>query len=169
MQDVLTGAGSGGGPRVSAFDGATMVATGVLNRFIDFFAMELNLRNGVFVAGGDMNNDGFDDIVVGAGAGGGPRVAVFDSRSVIARPGSPDLLYNFFAGNVNSRAGIRVAVKNVDGDGTADIVTGEGFGRESRVRSFSGAKFSAPLTPTEIDNSFIVFNDLSSLNGAWVG
>ena len=36
-------------------------------------------------------------------------------------------------------------------------------------RVFSGAKFSSPLTPTEIDNSFIVFNDVSSLNGAWVG
>lgn len=168
VQDVLTGAGSGGGPRVSAFSGVG-INGGLLTRFIDFFAMELNLRNGVFVAGGDMNNDGVDDIIVGAGAGGGPRVAVFESLSVATRPAAPDLLYNFFAGNVNSRAGIRVAVKNVDGDPVADIVTGEGFGKESRVRSFSGAKFASPLTPTEIPNTFVVFDDLTSLNGAWVG
>ncbi len=167
--DVLTGAGSGGGPRVSVFSGASIAASGSLNRYIDFFAMELNLRDGVFVAGGDYNNDGIDDILVGAGAGGGPRVRVFESKSVRVRPAAPDLLYDFFTGDINGRAGVRVTAKNVDGDGTTDIVTGNGAGSESRIRTFSGAKLSGPLTPTEIENSFVLFNDLTSLNGAWVG
>lgn len=167
--DVITGAGAGGGPRVSAFSGASIAATGALVRFVDFFAMEINLRNGVYVAAGDMNSDGIDDIVVGAGAGGGPRVAVFESQSVIARPGSPDLIFNFFAGNTNDRSGVRVAVKNVDGDAVSDIVTGAGNGRESRIRTFAGGRLAATLTPAEINNTFVVFDDVNSSNGAWVG
>jgi hypothetical protein len=168
VNDVVTGAGQGGGPRVSGFNGAD-IRNGNLNRFVDFFAMELNLRNGVTVAVEDMDNDGFDDIITGAGAGGAPRVRVFEAESAIARPAAPDLLYDFFAGSIDSRSGIRVSVKNVDGDDIADIVTGEGFGRESRVRTFAGAKFAAPLTPTEISNTFVVFDDLTSFNGSWVG
>ena len=33
---------------------------------------------------------------------------------------------NFFAGDVNSRDGIRVAEKNLDGDARADLVVGAG-------------------------------------------
>jgi len=167
--DVLTGAGEGGGPRVSAYDGRILGTTGKLSKFIDFFAFDNSLRNGVFVGGGDLNNDVFDDIVVGAGPGGGPRVTVFESQSVVSRPQSPDKILDFFAGSTGSRAGIRVAVKNVDGDGVSDIITGEGFGRESRFRSFSGGKLDGSGNPTEIDNSFIVFDDVNSRNGAWVG
>jgi len=85
-------------------------------------------------------------------------------------PCRTDLLYDFFAGNPNSRSGIRVAAKE------------HRWRRHRRHRPpakvtaanpafapSSGAKFSAPLTPTEIDNTFIVFNDTTSLNGAWVG
>ncbi|CAN5173096.1 hypothetical protein BH11PLA2_BH11PLA2_48940 [soil metagenome] len=166
--DVLTGAGSGGGPRVSAFNGVYLRA-GTLNRIIDFFAMELSLRNGVFVAAGDFNNDGIDDIVTGSGAGGAPRVRVFDTTSLLSPGAKPVLLDDFFAGNTANRDGIRVSVKNVDGDARPDLVTSEGLSKSSRIRSFSGASFSAPLTPTEIDNSFLDFDNLTSFNGALVG
>jgi hypothetical protein len=142
-----------------------------LVRIADFFAMDLNLRNGVFVSTGDMNNDGRADVVVGAGEGGAPRVRVF--TTVASTPVIPTnqqtVLYDFYAGNPESRSGIRVTTKRVNTDKFTDIVTGEGTGREARVRTVSGGILSAPGTPTEIGNNFIVFSDLNAQFGAYVG
>ena len=46
---------------------------------------------------------------------------------------------NFFvAGNDADRGGVRLAVKDADGDGRADVVAGSGEGSASRVRIYSG-------------------------------
>ena len=53
-------------------------------------------------------------------------------------------LANFFAGDTADRGGVRVAAKDLDGDGFADIVTGSGEGAGSRVTAYVGAQ-----TPVE--------------------
>lgn len=50
---------------------------------------------GVYIAAGDTNNDGLDDIIVGAGATGGPRVTVYAGTPTGVNTASP--LNNFFA------------------------------------------------------------------------
>ena len=57
-------------------------------------------------------------------------------------------LANFFGGDVNSRGGIRVAVKNLDGDNRADLVVGSGAGAGSRVTGYLGKNIAASGTPT---------------------
>src|SRR5688500_7413456 len=57
---------------------------------------------GISVAAGDVNNDGFADIIAGARAGGGPQVLVFSGRD-----GS--ILHNFMAFGEGFRGGISVA------------------------------------------------------------
>src|SRR5687768_5184989 len=69
------GGGPGGPPRVQVFDASTGAIVG------DFLAYEATFTGGVNAAVGDVNNDGFSDLVVGAGVGGGPRVRVFDGRA----------------------------------------------------------------------------------------
>jgi uncharacterized repeat protein (TIGR01451 family) len=125
IADIVTGAGSGGGPHVKVFDGVT----GAVIR--EFFAYAASFLGGVFVGVGDINNDGFGDIITGAGAGGGPHVTV-----VSGKDGS--LLRSFFAYDANFNGGVRVAGGDVSGDFFDDIVTGAGPGGGPHVQAFSG-------------------------------
>ena len=61
--------------------------------------------------------------------------------------GQQTVLANFFAGDVNSRGGVRVAVKNLDGDARADIVVGAGAGAGSRVTAYAGKSIGAGTPP----------------------
>ena len=123
--DVITGAGAGGGPHVKVFDGANG------SELRSFYAYDAGFTGGVFVAAGDVNGDGKADIITGAGAGAGPQVKVFDGTT-----GSESR--SFFAGAAGFTGGVRVAAGDVDGDGKADIITGEGTGG-GVVRVYSGA------------------------------
>ena len=104
---------------------------------------------------GDVNGDGFADIVVGAGAGGGPDVRVYSG----ANPAI--LLRDFFAYNTNFTGGVRLAVSDVDGDGFADIITAPGAGGAPDLRVFDVA------TLARLDE-FMAY-DPSFLGGVFVG
>ncbi len=142
--DLVVVAGFGGGPRVAAFDGKSLGGTPV-KLFGDFFAFEQTLRNGIFVTAGDVNGDGFADLIAGGGPGGGPRVLIFDGKNLLSNVQAP--IANFFAGDANSRGGIRLAVKDLDGDNRADLVVGAGTGAGSRITGYLGANIGAAGTP----------------------
>src|SRR5207253_4878422 len=102
---------------VRVFDGRTgRPLHGVLGDFTPFAG-----HGGVFVAAGDVNGDGFDDVVVGADAGQAPVVEVVSGAT-------GHLLDRFLAASPQFRGGIRVAASDVNGDGKADIITGLGAG-----------------------------------------
>ncbi len=145
VADLIVVAGFGGGPRVAGFDGKSLSTTPV-KIFGDFFAFEQALRNGIFVTAGDLNGDGFADLIAGGGPGGGPRVLAFDGKSLLTN--TQTNLANFFGGNVDSRGGIRVAVKDLDGDARADLVVGSGAAAGSRVTGYLGKNITASGTPT---------------------
>ncbi len=127
VDDIITGAGAGGGPRVVAInyaDGKVLA---------DFFAFESAFRGGVTIASADVNKDGFDDYIVGTGVGGAPRVTVYSGKDPTVQ------LANFFAFDSSFRNGVNVAGADLDGDGTADIVVGAGAGGAPHVRVVSVA------------------------------
>ncbi len=140
--DLLVAAGFGGGPRVAGFDGRTIAAGSPANLFPDFFAFETALRNGVFLTAGDIDGDGLAEVIAGGGPGGGPRVSAFGGRALVQQ-GQAVRQADFFAGDTSNRGGIRVAVKDLDGDGKADLVTGSGAGAGSRVTAYTGRTLAA--------------------------
>jgi hypothetical protein len=121
LDDIIVGAGPGGGPHVRVFDGDTA------RLLTEFMAFEPAFRGGVFVASGDLNRDGFDDVIVGAGTGGGPRVTAVDSQT-------EENLVDFFPFEVVFRGGVRVASADVTGDGIDDLITAAGPGGGPRVQ-----------------------------------
>ncbi|MFL5340631.1 MAG: FG-GAP-like repeat-containing protein [Gemmataceae bacterium] len=125
VDDIIAAAGPGGGPHVVVFDGAT----GAVIR--SFFAYDPSFTGGVFLASGDVNSDFYDDIITGAGAGGGPNVKAFSGRD-------GTLLKSFFAYSPAFTGGVSVGVGDFNHDTFTDIITGAGPSGGPHVKVFSG-------------------------------
>ncbi|MDX1608268.1 MAG: VCBS repeat domain-containing M23 family metallopeptidase [Candidatus Spechtbacterales bacterium] len=125
IDEIITGAGPGGGPHVKIFN-----ADGTPYQVEGFFAYIPEFTGGVNVAAADIDNDGRDEIITGAGPGGGPHVRVFDSD------GTP-LGDGFFAYGAEFRGGVDVSAS--DGSSSQDgfIITGAGPGGGPHVKIFN--------------------------------
>jgi hypothetical protein len=107
--DIITGAGAGGGPHVRVFSGQDGA---VLH---EFFAYDPQFQGGVNVTSGDVDRDGFVDIITGAGPGGGPHVRGF--RGIDGAE-----LSGFFAFDETSRGGVSVAATRRDPELRDDVI-----------------------------------------------
>ncbi len=174
--DLSVAAGFGGGPRVALYGGATVLG-GMPTRLVaDFFAFDgsdaVNLRNGAFVASGDVDGDGFAELVFGGGPGGAPRVfalggALVSAGNVAGAQAAP--VANFFvAGNSADRGGVRVAVADLDGDHRADVLAGSGENRAAGLRAYLGANVTGPAEPATFQDVSL-FGGLSLTGGVFVG
>lgn len=77
-------------------------------------AFETSFKGGISIAGGDVDNDGKDEIVVGAGPGKDPIIRVFDQMGNLEK--------EFTAYSSFSKPGIQVETLDVDFNGVEDIV-----------------------------------------------
>ncbi|CAN5275471.1 hypothetical protein BH11PLA2_BH11PLA2_31310 [soil metagenome] len=149
--DLIWAAGAGGGPRVATFDGK-MLDNGS-NVFFkltgDFFVLSTSLRDGAYLAGGDVNGDGIGDVIAGGGSGAPPQVVGFSGATLIQNNFSKFLDFNF---GTNSGQGVRVAVKDLNHDNIADVIVGSAPGAGSRVAAFDGNNLRGSTTGTAIFN-----------------
>ena len=82
---------------------------------------------GVNLAIGDLEGDGSVEIVTGTENGGGPQVRIFNKDGVLIHPG-------FFAYDTAFRGGVNVAIGDLNGDGSKEIIAGAGVGGGPHVR-----------------------------------
>jgi len=132
--DIAISPDEGGGPRIRLFDGKTG------DPLADFFGIDdPNFRGGARVSIADVNGDGTGDILVAAGFGGGPRLAVFDGRTVRNGQTPVKLFGDFFVFEETLRNGIFIAGGDLTGDGKAEVIAGGGPGGGPRVFALSGS------------------------------
>lgn len=121
FKEIVTGAGPGGGPHVRIFnkDG------GLINP--GFFPYPTTFHGGVNVAIGDLNGDGRSEIITAPGSGYLPQVKVFDQHGVLVKVTAAQA-NNFLAYASGFRGGVSVSAGDYNGDGKAEIITGQQTG-----------------------------------------
>jgi len=122
LDEIITGPGKGVESEIKVFD----LSGNLKNSFVVYPPKFLGGAN---VAVGDVDGDGQDEIITGAGPGGGPHVRVFD--------GQGNFKFHFFAFNKNFLGGVNVAVGDTDADNRDEIIVGVASGASSYIRVFN--------------------------------
>jgi hypothetical protein len=137
--EIITGTEKGGGPHIRVFnDQGKLINPG-------FFAYGTGYRGGVNVTVGDLNGDGTDEIIAGAGVSGGPHIRVFNRDGRLLSAG-------WFAYDKNFRGGVNVAAGDVNGDGKDEIVSAPGFGGKPEIKVWDSAGH-------QLGKSFMAFDE----------
>jgi hypothetical protein len=150
--DLITSAGAGGGPQVNVYDGDTGA------QIAAFYGLPSTFTGGLQVAVADLDasQNRVSDIVVAAGAGGGPQVTAFD-------PFTLNPVMSFYAEPSSFSGGLNIASADLAGTGFVDLVVGAGAGGLPQVSTYG-------LTSTGVQalSSFFAFNGSGS-SGVEVG
>ena len=90
-------------------------------------------KGGTSLAAGDINGDGNDELIVGAGPGGGPQIEVYSA--------SGKRLLSFFTLDKKVTSGIYVGAGDLNNDGLAEIIVGPQSGQPTvEVYSATGQR-----------------------------
>jgi hypothetical protein len=102
------------------------------SQLASFYATAPTFTGGIRLAVGDVNGDGFADVLAAAGPGGGPQVTVFDGYTLRVQTAFYALMPTF-------TGGLYIAAGDVNGDGLAEIIAGAEKGGGPQVTVFDGA------------------------------
>jgi hypothetical protein len=142
---IIAALGQGSFPQLRVFKSDGSV-------FKEFYPYDPKFKGVIYVASGDVNGDGINEIITGQGVGGGPEVRIFNIDG--------QLMTKFLAYGKSFRGGVNVSVGDVNGDKKAEIITGPGKGNIPEVKIFD--------SKGNLVNKFLAY-DKKFLGGVKVG
>jgi hypothetical protein len=153
IAEIITAPGAGRDGLVKVFN-----LSGVEQEKFRIRPYPESFTGGVFVATGDVNGDGWIDVITSPGNGRASEIKVWKNRfGVSSAEGDPignDPMESFLAFGSSFRGGATVAAGDLNGDGKAEIVVGNGEGMSPTVRVFDATRFgttsSVPVRLREI-------------------
>ena len=148
VDDTVTAPGKSSVATIKVFDGVDR------HLVTQFDAFDAKFKGGAYVAVGNVNGDGFADIVVSRDKGnalaGTPQVRVFDGADTTKHLAAFDAFDSAFKG------GVTVAAGDVNGDFLDDVVVGQATGG-SQVRVVNSAQLDAlPATGGQLPAAAVV-------------
>ncbi|NQV00393.1 MAG: VCBS repeat domain-containing M23 family metallopeptidase [Parcubacteria group bacterium] len=120
--EIIVSTGPGDEPKVATID-----ENG--KKVKEFLAYDKNFRGGVRISAGDVDRDGEDEIIAGAGPGGGPHVRVFEAN------GTPRGI-DYFPFHIDFRGGVDVGSIDYDQDGKDEIIMTQSSGGQAWVKVY---------------------------------
>jgi hypothetical protein len=124
LDEIVTGAGGGGTPSVKVFGTHG-------TELHQWYAYSMDNKWGVFVAGGDTDGDGEEEVITSLGAGAAPLVKLFN-------PMTGGMKDSFMAYGETTRFGTDIAAGNVTGGPADEIVTAPMKGGVPKIKIFNG-------------------------------
>ncbi|MCD4761196.1 FG-GAP-like repeat-containing protein, partial [bacterium] len=124
--EIVTAPRTGGGPHVRIFDKHGKVLS-------EFFAYVADFYGGVNLAVGDVNGDGYDEIVTAPMGGRDPYIRVFDMHGKV--------LSEFSAYNSSYTGGVNLALGDVNNDEKDEIITAPRGGHIPEIKIFDYRNF----------------------------
>jgi hypothetical protein len=174
---VAAGPGLGGAALVKVYDGAKLLnllngglsngnaESALLGLFQPYGTNGVGLGN--FVAAGDFDGKGVDEVVVGADVGAQPQVSILafnrTTGTFLAPPNQTFPQFAFLVGPATFTGGIRVAAADINGDGKDDLITAFGPGANPVVNVFLGQDDGTP--PTAVVKNWINTTPAASFTG----
>src|SRR5262249_44762717 len=126
VSDVVVSGLYPNGMRVAGFDGKSLRGGGTPKAlFTPFVLSGKGYENGSFLAAGDVNGDGFADVVLAAHEWSTPRIQILSGKSLVQKR-TREVLVDFAPGGTEFGFGIRVALRDLNCDGVPDLVIGAG-------------------------------------------
>ena len=116
----------------------------------------------------DKDGDGYADVLYSTGNTGGPRVRVVSGYTLITNPGADvatlPAMADFFAWDSNDRSGLRLAARDLNGDGKAELIVASGARNQPTVRIIPVTQMRFPSNPLQNP-----FGDPTTIDGIYVG
>ncbi len=155
--ELVVAAGPGGGPHVLVYE---LTSSGLPGAVLDSFFAFGTFNGGVFVAAGDFDGDGRDELVTAADAGAGPHVRIFSDtdRDGVLSDNQTD---SFFAYAANVTAGVRVAMGNTDNDTGDELITAPGAGVSPHVIIWDDTDLDRAVSDNPVDDSFFAYGSFT--------
>jgi Big-like domain-containing protein/VCBS repeat protein len=123
--DLVVSAVYDGGSRVRGYSGASLAPGLVPQSLFTRLTLGGPYVNGLFLAVGDVSGDGRADLVIGSVAGQKPNVKVFSGEALVEN-NTRTKIASFKPDGALAKTGVRVAARDVNGDGQLEVLTSSG-------------------------------------------